>query len=282
MPKPLRRRRDDLASHGRHQTNALHPASADEPSVPSQAPAAARPSLRCGQTGLVADDRRRDLRRMLATGDAAAVVAALARVHDAGSQLAGDALLLALRYDAPGAKQIAQRCSAQLRDRGWAGDEELAVQLDAARGAIPLGQLAEIAIDLDALSDVLGGGLESTGGRIDLVTGEVWPEFVMDEAWSSDEPEDEDEDEDRWLFVQPIGSRPAYRDMLAFIATRENYDLAARLAQAVNGRGAFRRFKDALIDWPEDRDDWFEFSDERRRGRARAWLADEGYRPAVR
>jgi hypothetical protein len=41
----------------------------------------------------------------------------------------------------------------------------------------------------------------------------------MDEAWSSDEPEDEDED--RWLFVQPIGSRPAYRDMLAFIATRE-------------------------------------------------------------
>jgi hypothetical protein len=217
---------------------------------------------------------------MLAAGDAAGVVAALARVDDTGSQLAGDALLLALRHDAAGANEIAQRCAAQLRERGWEGDEELAVQLDAARGATPFGHLAEIAIDLDALSDVLDSSLETAGGRIDLMTGEVWPEYVMDEAWSSDE--DEDDDEDRWLFVPPIGSGPAYRDMLAFIATRENHDLAARLEQAVDGHGAFRRFKNVLIDWPEDRDDWFEFSDERRRGRAQAWLADEGYRPAVR
>jgi hypothetical protein len=70
--------------------------------------------------------------------------------------------------------------------------------------------------------------------------------------------------------------------MLAFIATRENHDLAARLEQAVDGHGAFRRFKNVLIEWPEDCDDWFEFSGERRRGLARAWLADEGYRPAVR
>jgi hypothetical protein len=132
--------------------------------------AAAHPVVRCGQTGLVADDRRRDLRRMLATGDAAGVVAALDRVDDAGSQLAGDALLLALRHDAPGANEIAQRYAAQLRERGWEGDEELAVQLDAARGAIALGQLAEIAIDLDALSDVLDSSLETAGGRIDLVT----------------------------------------------------------------------------------------------------------------
>jgi hypothetical protein len=144
---------------------------------------------------------------------------------------------------------------------------------------IALGEVAEIAIDLDALSDVLDSSLETAGGRIDLVTGEVWPEFVMDAASSSDE---DDDDEDRWLFVPPIGSGPAYRDMLAFIATRQNHDLVAHLERAVDGRGAFRRFKNVLIDWPEDRDDWFEFSDERRRGRARAWLAQEGYQPALR
>lgn len=36
------------------------------------------------------------------------------------------------------------------------------------------------------------------------------------------------------------------------------------------------------MDWPEDREDWFMFSEDRNRGRAREWLADVGYRPAVR
>jgi uncharacterized protein UPF0158 len=41
--------------------------------------------------------------------------------------------------------------------------------------------------------------------------------------------------------------------------------------------GAFRRFKDVLSRWPEELRRWFAFSDERQRGRCRAWLADEGY-----
>ncbi len=35
------------------------------------------------------------------------------------------------------------------------------------------------------------------------------------------------------------------------------------------------------MDWPEDREDRFVFSEDRRGGRAREWLADAGYRPAV-
>jgi Uncharacterised protein family (UPF0158) len=58
--------------------------------------------------------------------------------------------------------------------------------------------------------------------------------------------------------------------------------LIARLEVAIDGRGAFRRFKNVLFDWPDDREEWFAFSDERRRGRAREWLADVGYRPAAR
>ena len=41
---------------------------------------------------------------------------------------------------------------------------------------------------------------------------------------------------------------------------------------------AFRRFKDVLARWPGELDRYFAFSDERHRGRARAWLAEEGYR----
>ena len=39
----------------------------------------------------------------------------------------------------------------------------------------------------------------------------------------------------------------------------------------------FRRFKDVLGSWPGELDRWYEFSAERQRGRARAWLADAGY-----
>ena len=138
----------------------------------------------------------------------------------------------------------------------------------------------QIPVDLEALADLLDGGPESAGGRVDLVTGEVWPDLGTHDPGLDDEQE-ELEDEDRWLLVDPIGSRSAYRDMLNFIATRTDRDLIGRLEVAVDGPGAFRRFKNVLSDWPEDRDDWFEYSDERRRGRARAWLADEGYQPAI-
>jgi hypothetical protein len=78
-----------------------------------------------------------------------------------------------------------------------------------------------------------------------------------------------------------MGSGSAYRDVIDLIATRRSPGLRARLEAAVDGRGAFRRFRSTLDDWPQDRLDWIEFSDERRRGRARGWLISEGYQPAV-
>jgi hypothetical protein len=74
--------------------------------------------------------------------------------------------------------------------------------------------------------------------------------------------------------------------MLNFIATRTHRDLIGRIEVAVVGAGALSGPApsiglERLPDWPEDRDDWFESSNERRRGRARAWLADKGYQPEV-
>ena len=124
----------------------------------------------------------------------------------------------------------------------------------------------------------LARGPESAGGRLDLTTGEVWPEFAFEDTFE----EEEEDAPDRWLHVLPKGSRRAYDDMVDFTATRTDQRLRERLDHALDGRGAFRRFKDVLFDRPDDREDWFVFSEDRRRGRAREWLADEGYRPAVR
>jgi hypothetical protein len=70
--------------------------------------------------------------------------------------------------------------------------------------------------------------------------------------------------------------------MADFAAMRTDPGLVNRLEVALDGRGAFGRFKRVLADWREHRQDWFAFSDDRRRGRARAWLADAGYRERIR
>ena len=75
------------------------------------------------------------------------------------------------------------------------------------------------------------------------------------------------------------GSHDSYRDMERFIETADDPANVDRLEIAINSKGAFRRFKDVLSRWPEELQRYFQFSAERKRGRARAWLAEAGYRP---
>ena len=46
------------------------------------------------------------------------------------------------------------------------------------------------------------------------------------------------------------------------------------LEVAINGKGAFRRFKDVLLNYPEERERWFQFKDDRMKERALEWLDD--------
>jgi Uncharacterised protein family (UPF0158) len=143
-------------------------------------------------------------------------------------------------------------------------------------------ELRPLNVDLEQLSDILEGDPGFDGGRIDLQTGDVWPEDAVAyggvfEDEDEDEDEEEAEEEDRWLRVYCEGSRDGYRDMQRFIGTVSDPDRADRLEIAITGRGAFRRFRDVLSCWPEEVDRWQKFSTERQRGRARAWLAAAGY-----
>ena len=68
--------------------------------------------------------------------------------------------------------------------------------------------------------------------------------------------------------------------MELFIGIINNVEQANHLDIAIQGRGAFRRSKDVLARWSDELDRWYAFSEDRQRGRARAWLADAGYRVA--
>jgi len=80
----------------------------------------------------------------------------------------------------------------------------------------------------------------------------------------------------RYLRIDPVSSREQYRWMERFIATVEEEELRRRLNIAIDGKGAFRRFKDALMSHPIDRERWFAFRSERLRSCMESWLTAHG------
>jgi len=75
-----------------------------------------------------------------------------------------------------------------------------------------------------------------------------------------------------YMRVDPVSSREQYRWMERFIATVEEPDLHQKLVASIDGKGAFRRFKDVLMSFPVDRERWFAFRSERLRMAIEAWL----------
>ncbi|WP_156067823.1 hypothetical protein [Pseudonocardia halophobica] len=126
----------------------------------------------------------RQLRGAVYRGDGAAVVELL-RAESAPLplwQLIGDGVAIALAQQAPGAAQLAADCAAALRERDWIGDDELADQLDGLAGTGPVPLLRPLAVDLEQLSAILEGDPLTTGGALDLHTGEVWPRSAVEYA----------------------------------------------------------------------------------------------------
>ena len=85
----------------------------------------------------------------------------------------------------------------------------------------------------------------------------------------------------RYIAIPTADSREGYRTMEDFIDTVANRRLQEQLAQAIQGRGAFRRFKDVLINHLGERERWFAFGRARMRERMLAWLEDEGITASI-
>ncbi|MGH8003656.1 MAG: UPF0158 family protein, partial [Limisphaerales bacterium] len=79
---------------------------------------------------------------------------------------------------------------------------------------------------------------------------------------------------EEYVLLPKKRSRDGYQDLLDFITAVGDDALREKLATAVQGQGAFRRFKDVLLAYPEDRRKWFTFSSERDEARIREWLKE--------
>lgn len=127
-------------------------------------------------------------------------------------------------------------------------------------------------VDLGEIASSLDDHSDHRSWWIDAETGEVW-------SWSDEADDDPEFDPDLRPgahVITPLPSAVGYRDMEDFIAGVSDRLAGDLLGRAIAGRGAFRRFKDTLFEFPELRPAWFRFRDARMRRRAIEFLVDEG------
>ncbi|MEE9386079.1 MAG: UPF0158 family protein [Nannocystaceae bacterium] len=112
--------------------------------------------------------------------------------------------------------------------------------------------------DWAALEPAFEHNAPGTHSYLDLETGKV--HTIVDSR-----PEDEQKRDEvrrasgRYLHLDPASSREQYRWMERFVSSVEDGGLKDRLVLAIDGKGAFRRFKDVLLSYPTERDRWFSY-----------------------
>jgi len=108
---------------------------------------------------------------------------------------------------------------------------------------------------------------------LDLDTGNI----VMFDGNEGQEPDRSvlAADRERYLLIDPASSREQYRWMEQFVASIEDATLQERLIIAIDGKGAFRRFKDVLLRYPEERERWFSYRADRLHAYINDWLAEK-------
>jgi hypothetical protein len=118
-------------------------------------------------------------------------------------------------------------------------------------------------------------GLQS---YIDRTTGEV---LVLVE----DSPEDADkrrkitEKPEDFVRIEAASSREQYRWMELFVGSVEEDELRDRLLISIDGKGAFRRFKDVLLSYPVERERWFNYRADLLHHHVNGWFAEKELEP---
>jgi hypothetical protein len=87
----------------------------------------------------------------------------------------------------------------------------------------------------------------SSGGYLEVRTGEVYDDSATDPMMvGEDVAIDVEQEPARWLGFDRTGSQTGWRDMAAFAERQRDVALRERLERAIEGKGAFGRFRDLV------------------------------------
>ncbi|MFO8071090.1 MAG: UPF0158 family protein [Polyangia bacterium] len=134
-----------------------------------------------------------------------------------------------------------------------------------------------VALDWMELEGALENNSPDLNSFLNTVTGDVIRIFR-----GSDNAKmrvDEAENDGDYLHIDPISSREQYRWMEEFIESVEDAVLKEKLTIAIDGKGAFRRFKDVLVAYPDDRERWFAMRSAKLRDHISEWLSAKNIEP---
>jgi hypothetical protein len=139
--------------------------------------------------------------------------------------------------------------------------------------------LRDVPVDWEALEDAFENNAPEVHSYLQLRTGEV---LRVVDGIADPEMHSRIASDSEFLRVEPVSSREQYRWMERFIPLVEDTDLRQKLVSAIDGKGAFRRFKDVLMGHVQERERWFAFRSERLRVFMEAWLSAHSLQPIAR
>lgn len=134
---------------------------------------------------------------------------------------------------------------------------------------------ADLRSELEHIQELIDAQEEGPGMSFeDALDQASPPEWMVDDLIAAHQAEIDESG--RYIGVPSDDSREAYRDMEHFVDMVRDGPARGALSRALDGHRPFRRFKDALSSYPEERERWFEFHGARVRQRVLEWLEDEG------
>jgi len=129
----------------------------------------------------------------------------------------------------------------------------------------------QLTLDWEALEIAVERNSPDTDSYLDLATGEVVA-ITIGEPEADSNREQISENINNYLRIEPASSREQYRWMEKFVGSVEEPSLRERLLMSIDGKGAFRRFKDVLLAYPKERERWFSYRAELLHWHIQTWL----------
>ncbi len=133
-----------------------------------------------------------------------------------------------------------------------------------------------IPIDWDALETAVERNAPDTESFLDLTTGQVVT-IVSGDPEAPVLKKQVADNIDNFVRIEPASSREQYRWMERFVQSVADEALRERLIIAIDGKGAFRRFKDVLLAYPAERERWFSYRADLLHWHIHNWLHEQGF-----
>jgi hypothetical protein len=132
-----------------------------------------------------------------------------------------------------------------------------------------------ISIDWDALETAVERNAPDTESFLDRSNGQVLT-LVAGDPETPLRKRQIAENIQNYIRVEPASSREQYRWMEKFVSSVSEPGLRERLIISIDGKGAFRRFKDVLLAYPAERERGFSYRADLLHWHIHNWLKEAG------